>query len=145
MSRGKPEPSVKTGTEADSRNFYEKLYQCRLVFCSNFQWGICQKPHKRQLLRRGCAEGAGLRSAPVGAGQAPLALSALCARVQGAQRPCAGQGRQPLPSRSDACVTSYWVLPDAEIGRAGSKAAFLQSCTFKRREGNIGLNETDKA
>jgi len=32
--------------------------------------------------------------------------ASLPARVQGAQLPCAGQGRQPLPSRVDACVGS---------------------------------------
>ena len=51
------------------------------------------------------------------------------------QLPCAGQGRQPLPSRSDACVTSYWVLPDAGIGRIGSKAAFLPSSVLGENEG----------
>lgn len=40
---------------------------------------------------------------------------------------CAGQGPQPLPSRRDACVAPYWVLPDAGIGRTGSKAAVLPS------------------
>ena len=47
--------------------------------------------------------------------------------------PCAGQGRQPLPSRSDACVTSYWVLPDVEIG---SKAAFSQAELWEKMKGN---------
>ena len=28
-----------------------------------------------------------------------------------------------IAQRSDACVTSYWVLPDAGTGRTGSKAA----------------------
>ena len=42
----------------------------------------------------------------------------------------------PLPSRSDACVAPYWVLPDAEIGRTGSKAAFLPSCTMGEKERN---------
>ena len=61
-------------------------------------------------------------------------INALWARVQGAQLPCAGQGRQPLPSRVDACVGSYWVLPDAEIGRAGSKAAFLPKRSLGENE-----------
>ena len=77
-----------------------------------------------------------LRSASVGAGQVPLALSTLCARVQGAQFPCAGQGRQPLLSRSDACVAPYWVLPDAGISRTGSKAAVLPSCAMGENERN---------
>lgn len=58
-----------------------------------------QKPHQRGDDAEGSTEG-----------------EALPARVQGMQYPCAGQGRQPLPSRSDACVASYWVLPDAEAG-----------------------------
>jgi len=61
---------------------------------------------------------------------------ALPVRVQGAQLPCAGQGRQPLPSRVDACVGSYWVLPDAEIGRTGSKAALLPSSALGENERN---------
>ena len=81
-----------------------------------------QKPHKRKLMRKGSTEG-----------------EALCARVQGVQLPCAGQGRQPLPREVMPCVTSYWVLPDAEIGRAGSKAAFLQSYACKRKEGRMKL------
>ena len=64
---------------------------------------------------------------------------ALCARVQGVQLPCAGQGRQPLPSRVDACVGSYWVLPDAEIGRTGSKAAFLPSSALGENEGKCSV------
>ena len=40
-----------------------------------------------------------------------------------------------IAQRSDACVTSYWVLPDAEIGRTGSKAAFLPSSALGENEG----------
>ena len=86
-----------------------------------------QKPHERKLMW-------GVHRA-----------QALCARVQGVQLPCAGQGRQPLPSEVMPCVTSYWVLPDAEIGRIGSKAAFFQSYTCRKKEGRGRLNETDKA
>ncbi len=84
-----------------------------------------------------------LRSASVGAGQVPLALSTLCARVQGAQFPCAGQGRQPLLSRSDACVAPHWVLPDAGISRTGSKAAVLPSCAMGENERNEKTRHTE--
>jgi len=39
-----------------------------------------------------------------------------------------------LPSRVDACVGSYWVLPDAEIDRTGSIAAFLPSSALGENE-----------
>ena len=39
-----------------------------------------------------------------------------------------------IAQRSDACVTSYWVLPDAGIGRTGSKAAFLPSSALGENE-----------
>ena len=53
------------------------------------------------------------------------------------------RGRSPLSrsraaaiaQRSDACVTSYWVLPDAGIGRTGSKAAFLPSSALGENDG----------
>ena len=50
-------------------------------------------------------------------------------------RPLAGQGRQPLPREVMPRVTSYWVLPDAGIGRTGSKAAFLPSSALGENEG----------
>ena len=109
---------MRTDIEADSRNSYEKFYRVSAYFFKNIRWIILKKPHKRKLMRKGSTEG-----------------EALCARVQGVQLPCAGQGRQPLPREVMLCVTSYWVLPDAEIGRIGSKAALLQSYACRKKGG----------
>ncbi len=46
---------------------------------------------------------------------------------------CRSRAAAP-PSRVDACVGSYWVLPDAEIGRNGSKAALLPSYAMGENE-----------
>ena len=137
---------ITNGNSQLSKNFQWKYIVNWLFFCKNFRQGICKnagyltEPFSRMvkgiILRREYRGRQGLRSASVGAGQAPLALITLWAKVQGAQLPCAGQGRQPLPSRSDACVAPYWVLPDAEIGRTGSKAALLPSCAMGENERN---------
>lgn len=67
-------------------------------------------------------------------------MQSLCSGYRG-EAPCWGQGAKPigrlraaaLAQRSDACVTSYWVLSDAETGRFGSKAALPAERKLKRR------------
>ncbi|MCI9109882.1 MAG: hypothetical protein HFI00_17195 [Lachnospiraceae bacterium] len=61
---------------------------------------------------------------------------ALCARVQGVQLPCAGQGRQPLPREVMLCVTSYWVycLMLKSAGLA-AKLPFSKATLAEKREG----------
>ncbi|MDE7431852.1 MAG: hypothetical protein K2N34_08055 [Lachnospiraceae bacterium] len=69
---------------------------------------------------------------------------ALCARVQGVQRPCAGQGRQPLPREVMlASLRTGYCLTLKSVGLA-AKLPFSKATPAKERRGIIGLNETDK-
>jgi len=49
-----------------------------------------------------------------------------------------------IAQRSNACVTSYWVLPDVEIGRTGSKAALLLSNAMGENERNEKTRHTER-
>ncbi len=49
-----------------------------------------------------------------------------------------------IAQRSNACVTSYWVLPDVEIGRTSSKAALLLSNAMGENERNEKTRHTER-
>jgi len=59
------------------------------------------------------------------------------AGVQRAASPLCRSRAAAIAQRSVACDTPYWVLPDAQIGRIGSKAAFLHSYTGRKKEGKM--------
>ena len=61
-------------------------------------------------------------------------VSSLCKGTGSATSLCRSRAAA-IAQRSDACVTSYWVLPDAGIGRTGSKAAFLPSSALGENDG----------
>ena len=54
------------------------------------------------------------------------------------------KGETPCPARVDACVNSYWVLPDAKSLRFGSFAALPLTGEIFKQEGGCKL-ETDTA
>ena len=58
-------------------------------------------------------------------------------RVKGGS-PYRVKGETPCPVRVDACVNSYWVLPDADSRRTGSFAACFPPGKF-RKEGRIPI------
>ena len=110
--------------EADSRNFYEKLYRMSACFLPKFPVGNLAKTAKAEADAEGSTEGA---------------------RVQGVQRPCAGRGRQPLPRevmpaslRTGYCLT-------LESAGLEAKLPFSKATPAKDRRAIIVLNETDKA
>lgn len=61
---------------------------------------------------------------------------ALCARVQGAQLPCAGQGRQPLPREvMPASLHTGYCLTLESAGLA-AKLPFSQALLWEKMKGN---------
>ena len=108
---------MRTDIEADSRNSYEKFYRVSAYFFKNIRWIILKKPHKRKLMRKGSTEG-----------------EALCARVQGVQLPCAGQGRQPLPREvMPASLHTGYCLTLKSAGLA-AKLPFSQAALMGENE-----------
>lgn len=61
-----------------------------------------------------------------------------------AASPIGSRVETPCPARVDACVNSYWVLPDAKSLRFGSFAALPLTGEIFKQEGGCKL-ETDTA
>ena len=110
---------MRTDIEADSRNSYEKFYRVSAYFFKNIRWIILKKPHKRKLMRKGSTEG-----------------EALCARVQGVQLPCAGQGRQPLPREVMLASLHTGYCLTLESAGLAAKLPFSQALLWEKMKRN---------